>query len=355
MSQDADASPVRYDETTVPGFVAATIGARSTKRFFTELWNLTIPYDKVPLEELPELLRFFRVIGYLKLDMDFDGMWRFLGEWPEEFGAYTNEALEWCRRIGAERTAAYLAATSALFPGGRVPADFTQRTLGVSAIQARSKTAFRTIDREFRDWPRDLAPALRRYLAAHRDEVEALALRAARAQARARSLEGLLAIDDPEQFVETLSDELYSTNRTSDRFEQRPELTQMAISLRALHLYAGHEGMWKFLNNGGAAEDLARIEGWCRRIGARRAVAYIRDTARAFPGKRVPSDDAERHRLLADFSDRDPDPLAVIDAKHEGALDDMLVRFHRYLRKHPEVLAAGLAAHAAEMEAAAVN
>ena len=220
----------------------AVLAIEYLPRFYDELWKLTMPAFKLPLAELPELVRMVRVMLFLDFHVRYTrgGIEEFLSDWISEtneyFSTYFHDAERWCRDIGAHRAAAYLRAVGALFPGGKVPTDAAKC------------------------------------------------------------------------------------------------ITSVVIQLRALWINVSNEGMWKFLVEGAVGSQAHFTEAWCRRIGAKRAAAYLAAAAKLFPRGRIPEDDGERGDIVMEFWERSPDPLRQLDGRYEGAVDEMVERFRAYLR-----------------------
>jgi hypothetical protein len=94
---------------------------------------------------------------------------------PEEGNGF-RETEEWCGTVGAKRAKAYLAATAKLFPNGRVPKDDLRRFEITSKLEQMSPVdppdPFVKLDRKYVGAMDELASALRRYVAKHREEIE---------------------------------------------------------------------------------------------------------------------------------------------------------------------------------------
>ncbi len=159
----------------------------------------------------------------------------------------------------------------------------------------------------------------------------------------ATRLTAALAERDPGEMLRALY-ELDSKHNGMD-FHRRPEPLGMLGGLWALHLGVMGGGIQDFLDRQEGAA-FHETEEWCRRIGAKRARAYLHAVAKLYPGGRVPADGDERFKITSSFEDDlsilDPvSPLRKLDLKYKGAVDEMA-----------EALRAWVTAHRAEVEAA---
>lgn len=101
-------------------------------------------------------------------------------------------------------------------------------------------------------------------------------------------------------------------------------------------------------DEGAYAEEAA---GFCDRIGAPRAAAYLRDAIRLFPGERVPREFRVRSAALDSFNTKaNGYPLTAIDAKYEGAVGEMLVALQRYAVENQKAVEAALRGEGAVAE-----
>ena len=121
-------------------------------------------------------------------------------------------------------------------------------------------------------------------------------------------------------------------------FERRPRVRGMLGALAALQWAVESAGIWKFLaeEEGSAFHECV---GWCRDLGARRAVAYLDAVAALYPRGRVPRDAARRYALVERIERKsvrtgEPNALRVLDKKHRGATDDMARKVRAWAKSH---------------------
>ena len=314
--------------------------ARSRERIVDALILIEVETKTLQLHELPELLRMIRVSRNFDELVDVYGIESFFANWPDPFGVYAKEAAAWYRTIGAARAAEYLDRACALFPKGKPPADDSEAQDAVDRIQARRPTAFTDLDRQFRGATVELARRIRTYLVSHEGELRTAMVGGETRADEARSLPGVLAVKDPVDFLDAAREMVrHAEGQASgpDWLTDEPNAPNMLLVLRALYVSTRFEGIWKFLNSseiGALAHD---AETWCRAIGARRAAAYLAETAALFPRGRVPRDDIRRVELVEALSEkRRSDPLARLDRKYAGAVDEMVDALRNYLRAHQE-------------------
>jgi len=114
-----------------------------------------------------------------------------------------------------------------------------------------------------------------------------------------KKLKEILTIADSFKFLEALTDLAVPPGTNFDPPpEKRHELRQMIVTLRGLSLYAGNDGIWKFLIEDGATHWFTRAQVWLERIGATRARAYLDATVLAFPRGRILADHRQRAASL---------------------------------------------------------
>ena len=331
--------------------LAAAIAARDPDAFFEALESIEAVSRDVPLARLPEPLRIIRVLFYLQMDMDpeLGGVEAFLLHYPEEVGAYAPDAEGWCRSIGAPRTAEYLARAIALFPGGVVPTDYSDRATMAGEAAEAGPDAFEDLDREYADARPELAARLRAYLQLHKRDLEASIAEARRIAEQVRSLPAVLEVEDPVAFLENVFRMVESADPSAyGRLSEVSPATLVARVLVGLNLTVGADGIWKFLAEQETGAYLPHAERWCRVLGAHRAAEYLREVASLFPGGRIPTDDDDRYAALEQIEDAwaarrsahpdDPgsryDPLRTLDKRYEGAMDEMVEALRTHLRAH---------------------
>lgn len=130
-------------------------------------WVSRLPvYERVPYEKLPEPAHLIVAVDAAMRGINSGGLWC-LFDW--DIGAEYHQIEAWLRRIGATRSADYLAAGAALCPGGQVPADEDQR----AELSMTHEDALRELDRANREAAlAEIPAALRAWLAANRAAVE---------------------------------------------------------------------------------------------------------------------------------------------------------------------------------------
>ena len=178
-----------------------------------------------------------------------------------------------------------------------------------------------------------------------RDSVEtklnARRLRRAMSDLRPRTppkkLAEILAIPDPFYFLDALVNLAVppGTNFHPPP-EKRHELRQMIVTLRGIYIYAGGDGIWKFLIEERAAPRFAKAQAWVQDIGASRARAYLDATATAFPEGQIPTDDDTREDLLlgsAEVAAR----LRKLDRDYKDCFDEIAECLREYIRQHFEL------------------
>ena len=129
------------------------------------------------LTDEPNAANMLLVLRAFYVSVSMEGMWKFLVS--GEIGGLAPDAEIWCRTIGAQRAAAYLAATARLFPRGRVPRDEIRRFELVEVLSDMNDTErpdlLGRLDRKYRGAIDEMVDALRAYLQSHRDSaVDAL-------------------------------------------------------------------------------------------------------------------------------------------------------------------------------------
>jgi hypothetical protein len=147
-------------------------------------------------------------------------------------------------------------------------------------------------------------------------------------------------------FMESLNRLVTSTQAARDRLERAfgevPEPVRMIVALYWLWLVVPSGGVGAFLELRDPGGRFEAAEAWCRLIGARRAAAYLRATRRLCPGGRVPVSADHRRRIRDELMSRVPDPLAALDARYHGAIDEIPTRLRMHLPSHAEDVVAWL-------------
>jgi len=118
--------------------------------------------------------------------------------------------------------------------------------------------------------------------------------------------------------------------------ERRHELRQMIATLSGLALYAGNDGIWKWLIEDGQAHWFAKAQVWLKQIGATRTRAYLDAAAAAFPRGRLPKDDSKRADLILECEEVET-RLSALDRTYQGSFDEMAECLCAYIRQHFEL------------------
>ncbi len=145
-------------------------------------------------------------------------------------------------------------------------------------------------------------------------------------------IDAALATEGRDEFMHAAAD--LDEGFAAAPFPERDDPLAMLGGLWALHLFVTMEGIWKFLAEPAGTAFHETLE-WCERVGAERAVAYLREVAALYPGGEVPTDDEDRYALVEEMEHRGkPDPLRQLDRKHAGAMDELADRVRDWLRAH---------------------
>jgi hypothetical protein len=152
-----------------------------------------------------------------------------------------------------------------------------------------------------------------------------------------KTLKEVLAISDTSTFLDALIDLAVppGTNFNPPP-EKRHELRQMIATLSGFSLYAGNDGIWKWLIEDRAADWFAKLHQWLGRIGAKRAQAYLDATASVFPRGRIPEDDDMRADLLLDSAEVGA-KLRALDRAYKDCFNEIAECLRVYIREHFEL------------------
>jgi len=110
----------------------------------------------------------------------------------------------------------------------------------------------------------------------------------------------------------------------------------MISTLSGLALYAGNDGIGKWLIEDGQAHWFSKARVWLKRIGATRARAYLDEAAAAFPHGRIPKDDGKRADLILESGEVGAG-LHEIDRTYKDALDEMVERLRIHIQQNFEL------------------
>jgi uncharacterized protein DUF4375 len=151
-----------------------------------------------------------------------------------------------------------------------------------------------------------------------------------------KKLEEILAIPDSFEFLVALADlAIPPGTNFHPPPERRHELRQMISTLNGFSLYAGNDGIWKWLIEDGKAHWFAKLQAWLERIGAKRARAYIDAAASVFPHGRIPADDDTRADFL--FESAVAAKLREVDRAYKDGFDEIAECLRAYVRQHFEL------------------
>lgn len=158
-----------------------------------------------------------------------------------------------------------------------------------------------------------------------------------RPRTRPKKLKQILAITDSVKFLDALTDLAIPPGTNFNPLpEKRHELRQMISTMRGFCLYAGNEGVWKFLIEDDAAHWFAKLKVWLKQIGAKKATAYLNATTAAFPGGRVPKNDDKRSDLLLD-SEEVSGKLRKLDKEYKDCFAEIAECLRAYIQKNFEL------------------
>jgi hypothetical protein len=153
----------------------------------------------------------------------------------------------------------------------------------------------------------------------------------------AKKLKEVLTISDSWKFLDTLTDLAVPPDTNfNPPPERRHELRQMIATLRGFFLYAGNDGVWKWLIEDGAAHWFLKLQAWVERIEAKRASAYLKATASVFPQGEIPTDDDTRADLLLESAEVAA-KLRDLDRSHKDCFDEIAECLRVYIRQHFEL------------------
>jgi Domain of unknown function (DUF4375) len=147
----------------------------SDNQFLDQLSRLDTKHNGIDFHERPHPLGMLGGLCVLYLDVASEGIWKFL---DQSEGAGFQETLAWCELLGARRTAEYLTAVAALFPGDKVPKDQGARAQVVMDVLdatggVDSPDAFAALDRTYKkDALAEIPRCLRAYVKEHHEELE---------------------------------------------------------------------------------------------------------------------------------------------------------------------------------------
>ena len=118
--------------------------------------------------------------------------------------------------------------------------------------------------------------------------------------------------------------------------QRRHELRQMISTLNGFSLYAGNDGIWKWLIADGQAYWFSKLQAWVERIGATRARSYLVATASVFPNGEIPTDDDTRADLLLE-SKEVATRLRELDRAYKDCFVEIVECLRAYIRQHFEL------------------
>jgi hypothetical protein len=153
----------------------------------------------------------------------------------------------------------------------------------------------------------------------------------------AKKLKEVLAISDSFMFLDELGNLAvpFGTNFNPPP-EKRHELRQIIVTLRGFSLYAGNDGVGKWLIEDGAGHSFPKLQAWLEQIGAKRARAYVDATASAFPRGKIPTDDDTRADLLLESAEVAA-KLRALDRTYKDCFGEIGEGLRVYIRQHFEL------------------
>ncbi len=150
-----------------------------------------------------------------------------------------------------------------------------------------------------------------------------------------------LAIDDPEQCVEILS-QLESSRGVS--LAELPQILQMSRGLHYLVVDVEVYGIERFFVEEDVGAFAHQAVTWCENVGAERAASYLAAAIALFPDGQVPADHWARMECVLRLEEQDPNLFEALDREYQGATSDLLVRLQQHLREHDDELVDALGA-----------
>ena len=157
-----------------------------------------------------------------------------------------------------------------------------------------------------------------------------------RSRKPSKTLKEILAISDPDKFLSAMGDlAIPPGTNFHPPPKRRHELRQMIATLCGFSVYAGGEGIWKWLIEDDAAHWFAKVQVWLERIGAVRAQAYLEAAAAAFPGGKLPKNDSERADLILE-NRKVETKLYELDRSYKDSFDEMVHCLRAYIQQHFE-------------------
>jgi hypothetical protein len=193
--------------------------------FLEAIGDLDSRYDQVQLYQRPVPLSWLASLAHFHFWARDEGIGRYLSlDGHLDFAL----VLESARRFGAERTVSYLEAGAALYPRAAVPVDDRKRHAVIDRIEARERktgapSGVAAIDERFADALPALAGDLRRWIGAHRSELNEMLARVAGPAAPVP--------DEIEQMQEALVTIEQAVERVQDR--KRRHLAALAAAAEA--------------------------------------------------------------------------------------------------------------------------
>jgi len=110
----------------------------------------------------------------------------------------------------------------------------------------------------------------------------------------------------------------------------------MISTLSGFSLYAGNDGIWKWLIEDGQAFWFSKLQAWVDRIGATSARSYLDAAASAFPNGEVPADDDTRADLLLESAEVAA-KLRASDRAHKDCFAEIAEHLRTYVRQNFEL------------------
>ena len=152
-----------------------------------------------------------------------------------------------------------------------------------------------------------------------------------------KKLKEVLAIADSFKFLQALVNMAIPPGTNFDPPpERRHELRQMISTLYGFFLYAGNDGVWKWLVEDKAAHWFPKAQVWLDCIGAKKARAYLDAAASAFPQGQIPADDNTRRDLIFESAEVDA-RLNQSDRDYKDCFDEIAECLRDYIRRHFEL------------------